>query len=320
MLLVSLRPEAEISEAITRLLPRTRWEDVGASSPGPWTEARAMLVGDPVREIPGWTFALTPRLEFVQRLWTGLDRFPFARFPPSVRVAGNVGAFAPAVGEHAVTMLLALAQDARGDHERVREGQLGAVGRRREIRGSTLLLLGFGEIATEVALRLRPFGVRIEGVARTTRAHPLVQKMFPAASLGEAVRGADLIVDCRPLTLTTRGTIDEALLRSMKLKAIYVNVGRAATVDEEALFRHLSTHPEFRAGMDVWWEEDHVRDRIHHRFPFAELPNFLGSPHNAAEGADTGARGLSYAIDNLARFFSGETPRHVAIRQDYVSE
>ncbi|HLN51967.1 MAG TPA: NAD(P)-dependent oxidoreductase [Thermoplasmata archaeon] len=319
-LLVSLPPEEEISTAITRHLVRIPWEYVGPSTPGPWPEARAMLVGDPGREIPGWTFAQTPRLEFVQRLWTGLDRFPFARFPPSVRVSGNVGAFAPAVGEHAVTLLLALAQDVRGDHERVREGQLGAVGRRREIRGSTLLLLGFGEIATEVAQRLKPFGVRIEGVVRSTRAHPLVERMFPASSLREAVRGADLIVDCRPLTLATKGTIDEALLRSMKPKAIYVNVGRAATVDEEALFRHLSTHPEFRAGMDVWWEEEHTRDRIHHRFPFPELPNFLGSPHNAAESADTGARGLSFAIDNLARFFSGETPRHVANRRDYVSE
>src|SRR5208282_4040082 len=225
-LLVTLHPEEEISAAINRLLPQIRWEYVGPSSPGPWPLARAMLVGDPGREIPGWTFAQTPRLEFVQRLWTGLDRFPFARFPTSVRVSGNVGAFAPAVGEHAVTMLLALAQDVRGDHERVREGQLRAVGRRREIRGSTLLLLGFGAIATEVAQRMKPFGVRIEGVSRSARAHPLAERMFPASSFGEAVRGADLIVDCRPLTLSTKGTIDEAMLMSMKPTAIYLNVGR----------------------------------------------------------------------------------------------
>ncbi len=127
-------------------------------------------------------------------------------------------------------------------------------------------------------------------------------------------------MDCRPLTLATRGTINESILRSMKPTAIYVNVGRGATADEEALYRHLVAHPEFRAGTDVWWEEDHSTGRLRTRFPFADLPNFLGSPHNAAEGADSEERGLSLALENLARFFSGEGPRQIADRRDYVRE
>jgi len=162
--------------------------------------------------------------------------------------------------------------------------------------------------------------VRIEGVSRTGAPHPLAEAMHSASALRAALARADFVVDCRPLTLSTRGTIDASALAAMKPAGIYVNVGRAATVDEEALYRHLKAHPEFRAGMDVWWDEDHARGTVRYRFPFPQLPNFLGSPHNAGEGSDTESRGLSFALRNLSLFFSGEAPQHVADRRDYEAE
>jgi len=316
-LLVSLKPNPRVEASLRRNLPALPWEYVNPGTPGPWAAAEALLTSHLVRELPQWEPRLAPRLKFVQRLWTGLDGFPFVRFPAPISVAGNVGAFAPSVSEHAVALLLCLAQALPGNHELIRKGRMSPTVPKRELRGRTALLLGFGEIARQVAQRLRPFGVTIDGLSRSGSPEPGVRRMFAAAALKEALTEADFVIDCRPLTTRTTGTIDRAMLASMKPAAIYVNVGRAGVVDQEALYRHLVEQPEFRVGLDVWWNEDPVHGTIANRFPFGELPNLIGSPHNADEDADNLERSLEYAARNLARFFEGSGPLHVADREEY---
>jgi phosphoglycerate dehydrogenase-like enzyme len=182
----------------------------------------------------------------------------------------------------------------------------------------TVLLLGYGEIARAIAERLRPFEARIHGLSRSGAPAPGVDRMFAPESLVEAVADADVVIDCRPLTRATRGTITAGVLDRMRPTAIFVNIGRAATVDEAALFEHLQRRPGFRAALDVWWEEDFGSGRLASRFPFAELPNFLGSPHVAGVGAAPRDRAIAMALENLARFFRGELPRHIADRREYA--
>jgi len=53
------------------------------------------------------------------------------------------------------------------------------------------------------------------------------------------------------------------------------------------------------------------------RFPYAELPNFVGTPHVAAVGGASREYAESVAAENLARFFRGESPRFVVDRAEY---
>ena len=99
--------------------------------------------------------------------------------------------------------------------------------------------------------------------------------------------------------------------------AMLVNVGRAGTVDEEALYEHLRAHPGFRYATDVLWREDFGKGTVDHRWPFTELSNFLASPHIAGLGPEPRARALDLALTNLARYFAGEPVRHVVDRQEY---
>jgi phosphoglycerate dehydrogenase-like enzyme len=317
-LLVTLRASDRVTQAITTALPQVSWTYTEGSNPPAWGSVEAMLVGSLDRERPGFDPASTPRLAFVQRIYTGVDGFPFGRLPESVKVAGNVGAYAPFVAEHAVALALAAARTLVEANERVRRGQLRPPPEHRLLFRRSAVILGYGEIGRAIASRLAGFETRVVGVNRTGRMAPGVAAMYPADEIRSAVAEGDFVFDARPLTRSTRGSIDASVLAAMRPEAVFVNVGRAGTVDEEALYRHLTDHPTFRAALDVWWDEDFEHGRLTSRFPFAERPNFVGTPHSAGFGPGVDSYVLEKALENVARYFRGEPPRHLADRSEYL--
>lgn len=317
-LLVALQPRAEVADALTRSLPGVPWLFAEPGRSGEWGSVEAILVGSVERELGSFDATVTPHLGFVQRLYTGVDGFPFERFPDHVKIAGNVGAYAPFVAEHAVALGLASARAIVPAQTQVRNHALRPAPEMRLLYGGTAVILGYGEIGRAIARRVAALGMRVIGVNRSGQMAPGCDGMFAADRLREAVAEADVVFDARPLTRATAGTIGAEVLAAMRSEVIYVNVGRARTVDEEALYRHMVAHPRFRAALDVWWEEDFSHGTFESRFPFAELANFVGTPHCAGLGPTVQEYVLARAVENLARFFRGEVPLHLVERQEYV--
>lgn len=316
-LLLGFRPDDGAVAILARDLPDVAWAVASSTDLTEWGSAEALLVGDLRRELPTWAPRTTPRLRLIQCLHTGLDTFPFDRVPTSIAVAGNGGAYAPFVAERALALILELAHHLPANHAAARAGQLRPASANRFLLGSRLVILGFGAIGTEVARRAIACGATVDAVTRDGQRPSGVERAFPSTSLAEAVAGADVIVDCRPLTERTRGSVDAAVLRAMKPEASFINVGRAATVDERALFDRLTAVPTFSAAVDVWWQEDYPHGHLGASFPFTDLPNFVGTPHNAAIGLGARERGFRCAVENLKRFFTGTPPRFVADRSEY---
>lgn len=317
-LLVALQPQPDIREGLNSLLPEVPWAFLEATPPGQRGGVEAILAGGSfLRAAIGFDPTSTPKLRFVQCLYTGIDRFPFGRFPDSVDFAGNVGAYAPFVAEHALALALAAARDLFGAREMVRAGRLRPPPAQRLLYRSTAAILGYGEIGRAIAARLAPFEAHVIGLNRTGSSAPGCEEMFAAARLKELLARADLVFEARPLTTRTAGTIGRAELEAMRPAAVFVNVGRAGTVDEEALFRHLQTHLAFRAATDVWWNEEFAEGALPNRFPFSELPNFVGTPHSAGFATGAESRVLRMAAENLARFFRDGRATHLIDRREY---
>jgi phosphoglycerate dehydrogenase-like enzyme len=316
-LLVALQASDGLDGTLSAALPDVRFAFVASSAPYAWKEVEALLVGSVDRELPGFERASTPNLRFVQRVYTGLDGFPFERFPPPIRVAGNVGGYAPFVAEGAIALALASARSVVAANAMVAEGRLRPPPRASTFRGKTALILGYGSIGREIAGRAAGLDMRVIGVNRAGRMAPGVVAMFPADRLEEALGEADVVFDARPLTRETRGSLGALQFARMKPAAIFVNVGRAGTVVEEALYQHLHDHPEFRAALDVWWDEDFGGARLAARFPWSRLPNLTASPHASGAVPEASPYGLAKALENVARFFRGEDPLYVADPKDY---
>ncbi len=317
-LLVTVPPRPAIEDAIAETIPDLPWAYLSRAGSQSLDRVEALLVGSPAREFGTFDPATLPRLRFVQRLFTGLDGFPFDRFPPTIPIAGNVGGYAPFVAEHAVALALGAARAIRIGADRVATGSLRPAPFQTTLRGRTAVLLGYGSIGREIARRLDGFGIRRVGVNRSGRAVPGVEQVLPAEEIDRALAGADLLFEARPLTRATRNSLDAARFARMPEDAIFVNVGRAGTVVEGDLYRHLTTHPEFRAALDVWWDEDYASGRLTTAFPWASLPNLLASPHSAAILGDAERYGVRHALANVRHVLEGGSPDHVADRTEYA--
>jgi len=317
-LLVVVNERAGLRDAIARRLPEVPFAFLPELGLDGGPEVEAALLGSMGRDAARWDPSAHPRLRFVQRIFAGVDDLPFDRLPPAVKVAGNVGGYAPFVAEHAVALALASARCIPEGNTAVASGRLRPAPELRSLYGETAVILGFGAIGHAIAQRLRLFEVRIVGLNRTGTPTAGAETVYAADRLREAVAAGRFVFDARPLTSLTHGSLGRPEFEAMAEDATFVNVGRAGTVDEEALYRHLVAHPRFRAALDVWWDEDFARGLLRTRFPFAQLPNFLGSPHWAGFAPKVQEFALGKALDNLARFFAGAPPLHVVDRAEYA--
>ena len=103
----------------------------------------------------------------------------------------------------------------------------------------------------------------------------------------------------------------------MKKNAILINISRGGIIEEKALYEHLKNHPYFMAGIDAWWVEPFQHGKFEVHYPFFNLPNFIGSPHNSGvvEGAIEEA--IKDAVLNVKNYLDGKEIRGVTNREDY---
>jgi phosphoglycerate dehydrogenase-like enzyme len=126
-----------------------------------------------------------------------------------------------------------------------------------------------------------------------------------------------VVVVTTPLNRDTRDLIGKNELAWMKEDAILINVGRGDVINQKALYDHLKSHPNFRAGIDTWWSEPADRGELALDFPFFELPNIIGSPHCADHVPQSMPGATRKALKNVKRFLLGNNIRGVLDRNDY---
>ena len=131
-------------------------------------------------------------------------------------------------------------------------------------------------------------------------------------------KASDVVVVTTPLTRTTRDLIGKKELEWMKEDAILINVGRGDVINQKALYDHLKSHTEFRAGIDTWWSEPEEPGTFKLEYPFFELPNIIGSPHCADHVPGAMSHAIRSALENVKNFLLGKEIRGVLDRKDYL--
>jgi phosphoglycerate dehydrogenase-like enzyme len=281
--------------------------------------ADAVIAWELPKEIPAGVLTAAPRLRFIQLLSAGVDAVDFSVLPADLAVASNAGAYAGPMAEYVLAMTLSLAKRLPQRHAAMAAGRFDKWVPSQVLDGATCAILGFGGIGIATARLMKAFGARIHAVSRTGLASEPAEFVTTLAGLDGVLGTADVVVISLPLTLGTRALIGARELALMKPTAILVNVARAAIVDQQALYEHLLANPEFRAGIDTWWHEPIGDAPFLTDYPFLELPNVLGAPHNSSIVPGTMLTGARVAAENVRRYLRGERVTGLVRRDDYVA-
>jgi hydroxypyruvate reductase 1 len=120
------------------------------------------------------------------------------------------------------------------------------------------------------------------------------------AAVETLLEASDVVSIHTVLDDSTHHFIDAGKLARMKPDAILINTSRGPVVDEDALVAHCRSHPEFRAGLDVFEHEPAMAPGL------AELDNVVIVPHIASATRWTREGMAMLAACNVAGLLRGD--------------
>jgi phosphoglycerate dehydrogenase-like enzyme len=186
-------------------------------------------------------------------------------------------ALGPAAAEEAFSLLLGLTRGPwRGPSE---------------LNGKTMLVVGLGGTAKQIARRAHAFGMPVR-----------VIDPRPLERLGEQLESADVVVLACPLNAQTHDLIDAAALKKMKKTAYLINVGSSGVLRMKDVEEALEKKRIAGAGLN--WETGN-------RLPLTgqALPHLTGAIISVAPaGHSPEGRERQWRLfrENVRRFAAGE--------------
>ncbi len=117
-----------------------------------------------------------------------------------------------------------------------------------------------------------------------------------------------MVICTLPLTDSTRGMINDEMFAVMKDGVVFVNMSRAAVVDEDAAWNALQSGKLGAFGSDVWWNAPKRGESQSYpsaKHEFWTLDNVIMSPHRAGFIEDSLPH-LDGAIENIIALAKGQ--------------
>lgn len=121
-----------------------------------------------------------------------------------------------------------------------------------EINGKTWGIIGLGNIGRRVADIAKMFGANVIYYSTTGKN---TQDGYKRVDFDTLLSSSDIVSVHAPLTPETEKLMDAEAFKKMKPSSIFINVGRGAIVDEQALADAIDSHVIAAAGLDVLTEE-----------------------------------------------------------------
>lgn len=249
-------------------------------------------------------FADTPNLEWVQLQTAGTDGYLKEGVLGENVVLTNVtGAFGETISEYVLGAVLGFKnhfpfytrQQANKSWDKLPVTSL---------KASTVLVLGLGDIGSEVCKKMKAMGGYVIAVKRRPSEKPdFVDELHYEADLDELIPRADVMVLTIPMYQEVRYIINKERIDLMKRDMIFVNIARGGLVEQAALTDALQSKRIAGAVLDVFEIEPLPQDDM-----LWTLENVLITPHNAGGFRAPLARKriAEIMIGNLERYLKGE--------------
>ncbi len=263
--------------------------------------------------------ATVPRLRWIQSHFAGVENLLSQPLLSSedIVVTTMSGVHATTMAEFSFAMILAFARKLslmlRYQEKAEWPADRFTIFMPRELRGSTLGIIGYGSIGREIARVAKTFGMEVLATKRDVT-HPaavneyaepgtgdpegiLPERLYPPEATRSMVAMCDFVVIALPVTSNTKGVIGERILGAMKKSAILVNISRGAVIDEETLIKALQTGQIAGAALDVFAQEP-----LPSTSPLWKLDNVIISPHISGNTSRYNEMTAEVFMENLERY------------------
>jgi D-2-hydroxyacid dehydrogenase (NADP+) len=296
---------ADIVEQARRVSPRVRLTTAAELTRDP-----SSLRGAEVALITGWLehehLNQAHRLRWVQTVGAGVERLlePHIVARSELIITNASGIHVQPIAEHAFGFLLMFTRNLHLAAARQHDAQWNSTPYRetlRSLHGKTLGVLGLGAIGQRIAQIGAAFGLRVIGLKRAPHRVEGVAEVYGPDQLLEFFAASDLLINILPLTPATRGWIGREALAALPRGAFFVNVGRGATVNTEALVEALRSGQLAGAGLDVTEPEPLPADHA-----LWTLPNVIITPHYSGAQPDYYRLLGELFVENLRRYVHGD--------------
>lgn len=266
-------------------------------------------------EVTAAALASSSRLALVVRAGAGTENIDTTSASArGVHVCNVPGRNAVAVAELTMGLLLAIDRHIADGTADLRAGRWNkkrysdADG----LFGSTMGIIGLGDIGLRVAERAKAFGMRVVGQRRDGRRDEVEAAIRQIGvrlvdSMVDVVAAADVLSIHVPATAATRGMVDRELLSHLRDGAVVLNTSRGDVIDEAALVEALDTRG-VRAGLDVFCDEPAAGQGTF-ASALAAHPSVVGTHHI---GASTRQAQISVAdgVAEVIEAFVAGSPLH----------
>lgn len=250
-------------------------------------------------------------------LWVELGSAGYERYDrPDLRAALEVrsapltnasGVYADACAQHVLAMMLAAARGlpAAFDAQRERRWTFAELRpRMRELARQRVLILGWGQIARRLAALLMPFNLEVAAVRRSVAGDEQVRIIASddQDALDAELARTDHLVNLLPGGASTERFVSASRLAILPQGALFYNVGRGSTVDQDALVAALERGQLAGAWLDVTDPEP-----LPPEHPLWQARGCYITPHLAGGQSDERGHQVRHFLENLERFTNGRT-------------
>lgn len=180
--------------------------------------------------------------------------------------------FSAAVAEWTLGAMVDLARGITASTLAYRRGEAETPRLGRELRGSTLGLIGHGRIARHLIPIAKALGMRV--VVHDPHAAPDGDAAIERLGFDDLLAGADFVVCLATATEETENLIDARALARMKPGAYFINPSRGNLVDEAALQAALDVGALAGCALDVGRAPDQMPTPA-----LARHPKVIATPH-----------------------------------------
>lgn len=245
---------------------------------------------------------------WLQAPFAGAERILAAEWGnPQMIYTNGRGIFGPCIGEHVVGFVLSFNRGLHlaRDYQMQKKWQPDLAIPFRELTNSTVGILGYGNLGSQIAKRLQGFDCRVLGFRQhPSGREPYAEAVYSIDRLPWFLGELDYLVCALPETGKTIGFLDKYLMQRLPKHAIIVNVGRGSLIPAEDLVLALQEGWIAGAALDVTDPEPLPVDS-----PLWTMSNVMITPHNSGTTAFHKERALEIFFANWQYFITEGVPK-----------